>query len=51
MAIGSLLAVSSIALELNNWLFLLIGGIIGSLITLSIIIGVFLARYEPKDDN
>jgi hypothetical protein len=51
MPTQSLLTLSPIALTSQNGLYLAAGAIAGSLLTLSIIIGVFLAIYAGKDDD
>jgi hypothetical protein len=47
----SLLTLSPIALTSQNGLYLAAGVVSGSLLTLSIIIGIFAAVYMPKEDD
>ena len=46
----SLLLLRSIALTAENGLYLAGGTIAGSLITLSIVVGAFIALYAPEKD-
>lgn len=51
MPTESLLTLSPIALTVHDGLYIAAGGVIGSLLTLAIIIGVFAAVYMPKEED